>query len=316
MNVELVVDAQATVGEGAIWDARSRRLLWVDIRNGNIHLHDPAGQTDQVVPVGQMLGAAVPRRDGGLVLAMHHGFAHFDVDTGRLTTIADPERHLPGNRFNDGRCDPAGRFWAGTMSINRESEAGSLYCLDTDYTVRRVLEGVTCSNGIAWSLDSSTMYYVDTPTQRVDAFDYDRDTGRIGGRRTIITVPEQLGHPDGMTIDADGNLWIAMWNGGCVTQWDPRRGALLQTIRMPALHITSCAFGGEHLGDLYVTTARFGMTKAALDQQPHAGGLFCLRGAGRGVEAYEFVGGRIPSEPITLSRSTTPRLRQLRPSTA
>jgi sugar lactone lactonase YvrE len=290
MDVELVVDAKATVGEGPSWHAPSRRLFWVDILEGNIHVYDPAGESDRIIPVGQMVGAVVPRCSGGLIVAMHHGLASLNLDSGTLTPIADPEQHLPRNRFNDGKCDPAGRFWAGTMSIDREPNAGSLYCLDTDNTVRRVLEGVTCSNGLAWSLDATTMYYIDTPTRRVDAFDYDLQTGHVANRRTVITVPEELGKPDGMAIDAQGMLWIALWDGGCVTRWNPNSGALDQTVSIPALRVTSCAFGGQNLADLYVTTARVRMTEAELAKQPHAGGLFRVRCGVQGTETFEFAG--------------------------
>jgi sugar lactone lactonase YvrE len=290
MDVELVVDAKATVGEGAVWHARSRRLFWVDIHRRQVHVHDPAGEIDRVVDVGQMVGAVAPRHSGGLILAAEHGFASLDLETGQLASIADPERNQSRNRFNDGKCDPAGRFWAGTMSMDAVPHAGSLYCLDADHGVRHVLAGVTCSNGIAWSLDASTMYYIDTPTQRVDAFDYDVRMGQLTNRRAAVVVPEELGKPDGMTIDAWGFIWVALWQGRCLTRWDPRTGTLDQTVAIPAINVSSCAFGGENLDDLYVTTARFGMTGGQLAEYPHAGGLFRIRGAGQGVETFEFSG--------------------------
>ncbi len=290
MNIELVINAKATLGEGAIWDTRRKRLYWVDIHEGKVHIYNPADETDQVVKVGQRVGAVVPRRGGGLMLAVHHGFASLDLETNELTIIDDPEKDLPDNCFNDGKCDPAGRFWAGTVSINSEPGAGSLYCMDTDRSVRRMFGGVTCSNGIAWSLDRSTMYYIDTPTRQVDAFDYDVETGEIANRRAAVTVPEKMGKPDGMTIDAEGMLWIAMWEGSRVTRWDPRAGTLEQTIPIPALRVTSCAFGGENLDELYVTTARIRMTETQLAEQPHAGGVFRVRPGVRGIEAHEFVG--------------------------
>jgi sugar lactone lactonase YvrE len=245
---------------------------------------------DRIIRIGQMVGAVVPRRSGGLMLVMHHGFACLKPETGDLVAIADPERHLPRNRFNDGKCDPAGRLWAGTMSIDREPHAGSLYCLDTDCAVRHVLQGVTCSNGIVWSLDHSTMYYIDTPTQQVDALDYEVQSGRVSNRRVAVVVPEALGKPDGMAIDAEGMLWIAMWGGGCLTRWNPNSGALDRTVSIPALHVTSCAFGGKGLDELYVTTARVRMTETELAEYPHAGGLFRVRGGIQGIETFEFAG--------------------------
>lgn len=289
MNVERALDAKATLGEGSIWDARRRRLLWVDIVAGQVHVYDPADGSDQVYEVGQPVGTVVPRRSGGLMLAVEHGFASYDLATGELTLLHDPEPDRPDNRFNDGKCDPAGRFWAGTMSGDRTPVA-ALYRMDTDHTVQCMLDGVTVSNGIVWSHDRSTMYYIDTPTRRVDAFDFDLASGRIANRRPVITVPDELGKPDGMTIDAEDNLWIAMWDGGQVTHWNAKTGRLEQRIPIPAQRVTSCAFGGENLDELYVTTARFGLSESELRDQPQAGGLFRVRPGVCGVEASEFAG--------------------------
>lgn len=290
MDAELIVDAKATLGEGPSWDTRRGRLFWVDIIEGRIHVYDPVSQSTQAIDIGQMVGAVAPRRNGGLILATHHGFASLDLDSGLLTPIADPECKLPRNRFNDGKCDPAGRFWAGTMNMDWLAGKSSLYCLDTNGTVRRVVEGVTCSNGIAWSVDRSTMYYIDTFQQRVDAFDYNVGTGDIANRRTVIVVPEAWGKPDGMTIDADGMLWIALWGGGCVSRWNPGCGVLVQRIPIPASLVSSCAFGGKNLDELYVTTARVRMTEEQLSRQPHSGGLFRIRGGLQGMPSVEFGG--------------------------
>lgn len=225
------------------------------------------------------------------MVALHHGFASLDLETEELTIIHDPEAHLPGTRFNDGKCDPAGRFWAGTMSLGSDPPgAGSLYVMDTDLSVRRALEKVTISNGIVWSLDHSTMYYIDTPTREVSAFDYDIETGAISNRRAAVTIPEGYGSPDGMAIDVEGMLWVAVWGSSEVSRWDPTSGELLQTISVPATQVTACAFGGPDLDQLYITTARIRLDEQALADQPHAGGLFRARPGVRGVEAYEFAG--------------------------
>jgi sugar lactone lactonase YvrE len=287
---ELVLDSQATLGEGAIWHARERRLYWVDIEPGRLHVFNPVDGSDRVFELGQMVGTVVPRARGGVMLALHHGFAAFDPPTGRWTRWSDPEGHLPRNRFNDGKCDPAGRFWAGTISLDREPQAASLYCLEPDGRVRTMLQGITNSNGIAWSLDRNTMYYIDTPTQQVTAFDYDLASGQIVNPRTVITIPTDSGKPDGMTVDAEGMLWIALWEGGCVGRWDPRSGARLDTVAVPARRVTSCAFGGPNLDELYITTARIGLTESDLAEQPHAGGLFRARPGVAGVAAFEFMG--------------------------
>ncbi len=288
--MELILDAKATLGEGAIWDARRGVLYWVDIEAGRLHQFDPANGSDRTFDLGQRLGTVVPRARGGVMLATQHGFAALDLVSGTLTFWADPEAHLPGNRFNDGKCDPRGRFWAGTISLDRQPGAASLYCLEPDGTVRTMLRGVTNSNGIAWSLSQDTMYYIDTPTRQVTAFDYAPDTGEITHPRAVVTVPPELGKPDGMTIDAEGMLWIALWDGGCVSRWDPRTGRLLERLEVPARRVTSCAFGGEDLGDLYITTARVGLSEQELAEQPGAGGVFRVRPAVRGVPAFEFLG--------------------------
>ncbi len=290
MDVELVLDVRATLGEGPVWHAGGQRLYWVDIEPGVLHCYSPADGTDRAFELGQMVGAVVPRRRGGVMVAMQHGFAAFDLETGTLTPWVDPESHLPRNRFNDGKCDPAGRFWAGTISLDRQRGAASLYCLEPDGRVRRRWPDVTNSNGITWSLDATVMYYIDTPTQRVTAFDYDLATGEIANPRTVITISPDAGKPDGMTVDAQGMLWIALWDGGCVTRWDPSSGARLETIRVPARRVTACAFGGAQLDELYITTARTGLDAAELEREPAAGGLFRTRPGVTGLSAFEFAG--------------------------
>ncbi|NLX56551.1 MAG: SMP-30/gluconolactonase/LRE family protein [Planctomycetaceae bacterium] len=290
MNPELVLDAQATLGEGAIWHAREQRLYWVDIDLGRLHRYDPVSETDQVFELGQMIGTVVPRAGGGLMVALQHGFAAFDPESGELAFWGDPEQHLPRNRFNDGKCDPAGRFWAGTISLDRQQGAASLYCLEPDGRVRTMWPGVTNSNGIAWSLDRRTMYYIDTPTQQVTAFDYELASGQITNPRVVISIPAAAGKPDGMTIDEAGMLWIALWEGSCVGRWDPHSGTQLLSISLPVRRVTSCAFGGAQLDELYITTARTGLTESDLASQPQAGGLFRVRPGVRGVAAFEFQG--------------------------
>lgn len=290
MNPELVLDARATLGEGAIWDSREQRLYWVDIEPGRLHVFYPSQGTDLAFELGEMVGTVVPRKGGGVMLALQRGFAAFNLKTGELTRWSDPEAHLPRNRFNDGKCDPAGRFWAGTISLDREPCAASLYCMDTDGRVQTMLKGVTNSNGIAWSLDGTAMYYINTPTRRVTQFDYDSTSGRIANPRNVIIIPLNEGKPDGMTIDSEGMLWIAMWGGGCVGRWDPRTGTQLDIVRVPAMRVTSCAFGGEKLDELYITTARTGLSEFELADQPHAGGLFRTRPGVAGVAAFEFAG--------------------------
>ena len=288
MNVELVLDARAQLGEGALWDGRQQRLLWVDILGKALHVFDPVSRTDRVYDVGQLIGTVVPRQRGGAMVALQTGIHAFDYATGALTFLCHPEAEKPGNRFNDGKCDPAGRFWAGTMSLKGTGTHGALWRFDHDLLHQRMLDAVSISNGIVWTRDA--MYYIDTPTGRVDAFDYDNVTGHIANRRVAITIAPGTGHPDGSTLDAKGMLWIAHWDGWRVTRWNPLTGQCLQTINVPAAQVTSCAFGGPDLADLYITTARTGLNDEQLRDQPHAGGVFRVRPGVRGLPAHEFAG--------------------------
>jgi sugar lactone lactonase YvrE len=288
-QVELVLDAKATLGEGAIWHAPGQVLYWVDILAGQVHIFDPASGADRAVEVGQAVGTVVPRKAGGVMVALKHGFGSLDLDSGELRLWADPEADKPANRFNDGKCDPAGRFWAGTMQEGVPKQ-GALYVLEADGRVWRALSEVSTSNGLVWSHDHQTMYYIDTRTREVAAFDYDLATGAIANRRAAVTIPPTDGFPDGMTMDAEGMLWVAHWDGGRVTRHNPADGRLLQTLTLPVSRVTSCAFGGPRLDELYITSARTGLADAELAPQPLAGGLFRARPGAVGVPAYEFAG--------------------------
>jgi sugar lactone lactonase YvrE len=289
-SAELVLDAKATLGEGAIWDAKLEILYWVDIVGCQVHVYDPATGQNRALDVGQYVGTVVPRRSGGLMLALHHGFASLDLETGQVAVVADPEQDRPGNRFNDGKCDPAGRFWAGTLALDGTPEVAALYRLDADLSVHKMLDRVTCSNGIVWTADNKIMYYIDTAVRRVDAFDYDLETGAISGRRTAFEVPTEMGYPDGSTLDSEGMLWVALWQGGAVSRWNPATGELLQVVDVPAPNVTSCAFSGPKLDQLYITSARNGLSEQALVDYPLAGGLFCAEVGVTGVPAVGFEG--------------------------
>ncbi len=290
MQAELLLDAKANLGEGPIWHAPSQRLYWVDINRNEVHVFNPVDGTDRVIDVGQKVGAVVVRRSGGLLLALHHGLAFLDMASEQVTILCDPEADLADNRFNDGKCDPAGRFWVGTMSLARQPGTANLWRLDPDLTVHHMLANVTTSNGIVWSLDHRTMYYIDTPTRQVAAFDYEAETGHIANRRVVVNFPDGAGSADGMTIDARGMLWIAHFRGGRVSCWNPATGATLQAIEVPAQKVTACAFGGPNLDDLYITTARIDLTEEEQRAQPYSGGLFVARPGVPGVESFEFAG--------------------------
>jgi sugar lactone lactonase YvrE len=286
---ELVVDKPALVGEGSIWDPQAKVLYWVDILSHELYIYDPATGENRTVLTCQSVGTVVPRACGGVAVALHNGFAVIDLETDKITPLADPERTIPANRFNDGKCDPAGRLWAGTMEFNGELNQGSLYCLETDHRVTKKIEPVTISNGIVWTADHKTMYYIDTALNTVRAYDYDIDSGDISNERVII-VNEGEGHFDGMSIDVEGMLWIALFAGAGVRRYDPGSGMLLRDIGLPMSQVTSCAFGGESLDELYVTSAALNLDAAAMAQQPLAGSLVKIDPGVQGVEAFAYGG--------------------------
>ena len=291
---ELILDAHADLGEGPAWEARNGILYWVDIRAGHLHIFNPGNRSDRFINVGETLGCAAPRRSGGLVLGLRSSFATLESPflSGEveLSNIINPEPHLPGNRFNDGKCDPAGRFLAGSMDNAEVEASGSLYSLSSNGIVQTLLSGTRISNGLTWSPDYQTFYFIDTPTRTVVAYDYDLESGGIANPRLVISVPPELGWPDGMTSDSEGMLWVALWGGAKLTRWNPLTGKLLAEIPFPAFNISSCAFGGPDLTDLYVTSASKGMDAELLAKYPYSGGLFCIHTNIHGMPTFEFNG--------------------------
>ncbi|MGI8562273.1 MAG: SMP-30/gluconolactonase/LRE family protein [Candidatus Dormibacter sp.] len=280
-EVELVLDAHAQLGEGPIWDHRCSQLIWVDILAGEVHGFDPRTARDSVVDVGSHVGAAALRAEGGLVLAVREGFATLESGSGAVRPLSKVAANGNRLRFNDGRCDSRGRFWAGTMAYDGSRGAGSLYRLEQDHRVAPVLAGVSISNGIGWSPDDRTLYYIDTPTGWIDAFDYEAEPGELGKRRHLARVEAAGAAPDGMAVDAEGFLWVALWGGSAVHRYDPE-GRLERIVRLPVSQVTSCAFGGPDLDELYITSASRGLTAEQLERQPHAGALFRHRARAQG----------------------------------
>jgi sugar lactone lactonase YvrE len=289
VKVEIAFDLRAELGEGPIWDADRQRLLFVDIIRGEVHDFDPVAGTDAVFEVGQPAGAVTCTTRGDWLVAARDGFVRLDPATGATRVAAAVEVDQPDNRMNDGYCDARGRFWAGTMSMVHEREAGALYRFDPDSTVTRMLGGVTTSNGIDWSLDNRLAYYVDTGTGRVDVFDFDLEAGTLAHRRPLVTVPAEEGRPDGLVVDADGCIWVALWGGSAIRRYTPD-GRLDRTIALPVTQPTKCAFGGPDLSDLYITSAQHSLSAQARAAQPHAGSLFCCRPGVKGRLARPFGG--------------------------
>ena len=293
-EAELIVNLKCTIGEGPVWDASARTIYWVDLLGNMIHAFEgPSGKVSSM-NVGQNTGCVALREKGGLVAALQHGFYTVDMRDLSMQQIGDPDAHRPENRFNDGKCDCEGRLWAGTMSKKLDSgygdsgPVGSVYCLEPDWNISMKIEQVTISNGMGWSPDNSTFYYIDSPTRTVVAYDFDPSQGRISGKRVVVSLPEGfIGMPDGMCVDGEGMLWIALWGGGAVVRWDPITGKMQERLPVPALNVSSCTFGGEDLGDLIITTARLGTDT---EVYPEAGGLFKIKPGVKGLTTYRFGG--------------------------
>ncbi len=284
-HADVALDSRAVTGEGAVWDFRSARLMWVDIPAGELHEFDPSTGTDTTTLIGQTVGAVGLRASGGHVLAVRDGFAAFD--RGRFSILAPVEQDRADMRMNDGKVDPAGRFWAGTMALDSRSGAGSLYRLDAAHRVERMLAGLSISNGMDWT--DSQMYFIDSLAGGIDAFDFERSRGAIANRRRIVEIPPALGVADGMTLDADGMLWVAIWDGSVVRRYRPD-GRLDAQVRLPVSQPTSCAFGDADLRTLYITSARDELTAEEAAAEPHAGALFACRPGVGGRRAGEYAG--------------------------
>ena len=289
MPCRCVLPIAAGLAEGPCWWSERNILLWVDIEASRIGLFDPATGNNDFFHLPAHVGAVVPTSVGDLLLATAAGLMRMDPSSGVVTLLLDPEVDRPGNRFNDGKCDPWGRFWAGTMSYDFEPMAGSLWRLDGDGRITRQRSQLTISNGLAWSQDRGTLYFIDSPTLKVMAFPL-TSSGEIAAEPSIcVQIPEDWDAvPDGMCIDAEGMLWIALFGGGAVTRWDPISGQLLDRLAVPCRQVTSCCFGGPHLDQLFMTTARREMDAAAIAAEPLAGGLFQADVGVKGLPADTF----------------------------
>jgi len=293
MNPEVASNVKAILGEGPSWDAKNEILYWIDIRGGAIYAHKLGNPNDQVVAKAERVSSVVPRAKGGLALTLPHGFFTLAPNSTKFEPLSESiEAGMSTNRFNDGKCDLAGRYWAGTMDDSERTASGSLYCIDQDRKLRKVVTQVRVSNGLGWSPDNQKMYYIDSPTKEVSSFDYSLRTGEISNRRTIVdfAASNQPGVPDGMTVDTEGMLWVAHWGGSRVTRWNPDSGKLLDTIPIPAQETTSLCFAGRNLDELYITSARDGLDDKALAAQPLAGSLFFVKPGVRGLPTNSYEG--------------------------
>lgn len=286
LTCEVACDARALLGEGPAWDAAAGELLWLDIDRSEVHRFDPGTATDSVVTLPVAVTAIVLRASGGFVATTNEGYAFVTLDgVPGVEPIAELEPPGSGVRMNDGKCDPAGRFWAGSMSIDESvTGAGSLYVLDGALAHRRALAQVSLSNGLGWSPGGATMYHVDSTAGTLSAFRFDAATGEIADGRVLVSADM----PDGLAVDAEGGIWVAFWGGHAVRRYSPE-GELLATVDVPAALVTSCCFGGPDLADLYITSAGRELP-AAEAAATSAGGLFRVTPGVRGLPVAAFAG--------------------------
>jgi sugar lactone lactonase YvrE len=283
-DVEHVLSIGNELGEGPLWSNAEGRLYWIDILAGHVHRWTPGQDDYETFSVGQPIGSMGFRESGGFIVALKNGFHFWDPETSELTFLSDPESDKPHARFNDGAVDREGRFWAGTMDDNGNS---ALYRYDPDGSVRVMERGITCSNGIGWSPDDEFMYYSDSQVFEVYKYDFDLESGAIANRR--VWNRWENGDPDGLTVDSEGCVWVAVWGGWCLERYAPS-GELITRIKMPVEYPTCPIFGGPNLDELYVTSAWYALGKERRREQPLAGDLFRIEVGIPGIPEPQFVG--------------------------
>jgi len=278
-EIECLYEAKDILGEGPIWHPDEKKLYWCDNLRSCIHRYDPATREVQKWDMPEEVGSIVFRRGRGIVAGMKSGFCFIDLETMQIDTIADPEADIPGNRFNDGKCDRLGRYWCGTMDAALANPTAALYKLDTDLSCHKMDDGFICTNGMAWSPDNRTMYFADTRAESVYAYDFDIEAGAVSNRRLFISTADIPGRVDGATVDSEGNYWCAHIHGAAIACYDAF-GHLVRSIEMPVRQPTMCTFGGENFDILFVTSATKFLKEGEAANQPLAGALFAIHNIG------------------------------------
>ena len=270
--MEVAINAGALLGECPRWDAATGRLLWVDVEGRSLHLFDPASGDDRSILFDDRIGAAAPASDGAVLVALAGRLAMVDLDGESVRTLVEIP-HGEGLRMNDGVCDAAGRLWVGSLALDYAPGRGALYRYSSAEGLERVLEDVTISNGIGWSLDGGTMYYIDSMAYRIDAFDFDLGTGEMSERRPFAVIERGAGIPDGLAVDDEGGVWVALWGRAAIRRYSPE-GELERVLDVPADNVTACCFGAEDGRSLYITTASVELPAERHSRQPLAGSVF------------------------------------------
>jgi sugar lactone lactonase YvrE len=288
-SAKVVVNEQNVLGEGTLWDADTQRLWWVDIYGKRVFSYDPISGQHHTFETPDVVGTLVIGEDGNPVIAQGCGVARLELSSSNVTALAQVETKGKGYRLNDGKCDPWGRLWVGSIVEEGPKGSATLFCVDGRQRVTPLLSDVTVSNGLVWANDGRLFYYIDTPTQQVVAFDCDLHTLTLSNRRVVFEFPETMGSPDGMTMDAEGQLWIALFSGRSVVRLDPARGQLTGKVEVAAKNVTSCAFGGVTLSTLYISTARLATNPEELAALPEAGALFAVELPVSGCRSVRYV---------------------------
>lgn len=283
MTVELLSKSPCILGESPLWHTDRKCCYWVDIVSGVLYEYNWTDHSTRSWKFNFRLTLVVQGRGSKLILALDAKIASFDLETEQLKWLLDVENPSSENRCNDGACDTRGRLWIGTMHPGHKKEAGALYCIDADLNIQKKLSNVTISNGITWSLDNKHLYYIDSPTQVVGSFMFEEESGEILFEENVIQVPVEMGTPDGIAIDEEGMLWIAHWGGFAVYCWNPHTGKIIDKIKLPVPQVTSCAFAGENLDHLIVTTARENLKEEEIKEYPESGNTFFLKVGVRGA---------------------------------
>ncbi len=278
------IPSQCFLGEGPLWIAELGSFFWVDIEKGNLHRYHLASEKLEIRHFPHYLAVVLQGQNGKLILGLDRKLVRYDWDSEEMEELCEVEANESLHRFNDGKVDPYGRIWIGTLSTKFTQGAGSLYRIDSALKPEVQLKNLTISNGMAWTEDQETFYFIDTPTRKIQEYSFAPETGEIEFRRNAIEIPEDLGFPDGMCIDQEGMVWVAYYGGSGVYRWDPNTGQLLDKIDLPVPHVTSCCFGGENLDLMLITSAQENMSEDDLGNYPQSGDVFLVKVEVRGFE--------------------------------
>ena len=290
MTAELIYEIPSLLGEGAFWHPQSQRLYWVDIDKRLLHEHDPLLNVNRYWELERKPTVIVQDLAGGLVLGLQGGIAAFNPQTEQLTWLANLEADMPSHRTNDGKCDASGRFWIGTMELKAKPGEGALYCIDRQLNIVCKEKSLGIPNGMGWSPDNKRMYHIDSQQRAVRSFFYDDETASIEFEKNAVEIPTSVGSPDGMAMDIEGMLWVAIWNGFAIHRYNPANGELLETVSLPVPQVSCCAFGGPGMDELFITTAREKMSEADQAKYPLSGSLFKVKTSTKGFAVNRFAG--------------------------